>query len=114
MKLKDIMGKLELELISGNENLEIEINGGYVSDILSDVMAKAKQGDLWITNQAHQNVIALAYFRRLSGVIIASGIDLEPEALEKATEHKIPVFKTQLSAFEVVGQLYKLGIGGKK
>ena len=113
MKLKDIVVKLNLEVLAGNKSLELEINGGYVSDILSDVMAKTEKGDLWVTNQAHQNVIALVYFKRMAGVIIADGIDPEPEALEKAVEHNIPLLKTQLCAFEVVGQLYQLGIRGK-
>ena len=114
MKLKEIVEQLNLEILAGDTNLDLDINGGYVSDILSDVMAKAQQGDLWITNQAHQNVVALAFFRRLTGVIITDNINPEPEALEKAIEHRIPLLKTQQSAFDVVGQLYQMGIRGKK
>ncbi len=29
--------------------------GGYVSDLLSDVMAHAQDGDVWITMQRHVN-----------------------------------------------------------
>ena len=114
MRLKDIAKQLNLEVLAGNTNLDLDITRGYVSDILSDVMANAQQGDLWITNQAHHNVIALAYFRRLGGVVIADGVEPEPEALEKAIEHRIPLFITKLSAFDVVGQLYQSGIRGKK
>lgn len=113
MKLREIIEKLELEVIAGETKLDCEVTGGCVSDILSDVMAKAPRGSIWVTNHAHQNVIALVFFKRLSGVIIAGGVDLEEDALQKAVEKEIPVLKTKSSAFDMVGWLYKLGIRGK-
>jgi predicted transcriptional regulator len=113
MKLREVVEKLQLEIAAGAENLDCEVTGGCVSDILSDVMAKAPKGSIWVTNHTHQNVIALVFFKRLSGVIIAGGLELEEDALQKAIEKQIPVFKTKLSAFDVVGYLYELGLRGQ-
>lgn len=113
MKLMEIAKELGLEIIAGENNLNSEIEAGYASDILSDVMAKTKVGDIWVTNQGHQNVIALVFFKRLAGVIIAGDIKPDEEALQKAKEKDIPVFLTKMNAFEIVGRLYKLGIRGR-
>ncbi len=113
MKLSQIVEELNLEIVAGNNKLDLEICDGYVSDILSDVMAKAPRGSLWITNQNHENVIAIVFFKRLSGVIMAGGIEPEEIALKKAIEKEIPLFKTRKNAFDIVGHLFQLGIKGQ-
>ena len=60
MTVKEIMEALNLENVSGQEGLDMEVTGGYTSDLLSDVIANSKEGNLWITLQTHQNVIAVA------------------------------------------------------
>jgi len=114
MQLKEIVEKLNLKVVSGNNHLAVTVSAGYVSDILSDVMAKAKKGTLWITTQTHENVIAIVFFRGLAGVILPDGMHPDRVALQKAQEKDIPVLLTDLSAFEVAGRLYQLGIRGSK
>ena len=114
MQLKEVIEKLNLKVVSGNNHLAVTVIAGYVSDILSDVMAKAKKGTLWITTQTHENVIAIVFFRGLAGVILPEGLEPDKIAFEKAQEKEIPVLLTDLSAFEVAGRLYQLGIRGSK
>ena len=78
MKITEIIAALDLKVISGKEGLSNEITGGYVSDLLSDVMGNAKEGQIWITLQTHQNIIAVASLKDISAVIIVKG--LLPEA----------------------------------
>jgi hypothetical protein len=91
---------------------DIEVKGGYSSDLLSDVMGKAAAKSIWVTNQIHPNVIAVASLIDAAAVIIAGGIQPEEGTLKKAEEVGIPLFTTDLPAFEVVGQLYQLGVRG--
>jgi len=51
---------LGMKPLSAFSRLSGECSGGYVSDLLSDVMANAKAGDLWVTLQTHQNIVAVA------------------------------------------------------
>ncbi len=60
MKLKEIIDRLELKVAAAGENLDREVAGGYASDLLSDVMANSREGDIWVTLQAHPNIIAVA------------------------------------------------------
>nr|WP_239559058.1 DRTGG domain-containing protein [Sporohalobacter salinus] len=73
-------------------------------------MGQAEPGNLWITIQTHQNIVAVASLIELSGIIIVDGVDLDDETITKAREEEIPLLTTELSAYEVAGRLYKLGV----
>ena len=87
-----------------------EVLGGYVSDLLSDVMTNAQEGDLWVTLQKHPNIVAVAHVRGLAGVVLINGRQPEPETVARAIEEHVPIVSTSLSAFEAVGILYGLGV----
>jgi len=110
MKLTEIKNELNLSVKSGTDLLDREVAGGYVSDMLSDVLANAKRGNIWITLQTHLNIIPVASMKEISGIIIVNGRQPDEDTLKKAEEEKVPVLGTTLSAFQVVGKLYKLGI----
>ena len=48
MTVSEMIEKLELTVFSGKEGLTKNIEGGYVSDLLSDVMGNASEGEVWI------------------------------------------------------------------
>ncbi len=108
MQIEELVGKLGLNVYCGKENLNREVRGGYVGDLLSDVMANSKEGDIWITRQVHQNVVAVASLKDLAGIILIQGSEPAPDTVAKATAEGIPILTTDLPAFEVVGQIYKL------
>ncbi len=108
MKLKEIVEKLQLKVLTDLENLGVEVTGGYTSDLLSDVIANSKNSNLWITLQTHQNIIAVAKLRDLSGIIIVNNREPDEDTLQKAKEETVPLFGSKEMAFEVSGKLYGL------
>lgn len=110
MKIRDIVKTLGLKVISGEKFLEREVTGGYAGDLLSDALANSKKGNIWVTLQIHQNIIAVASSKELSGIIIVNGRKPEEETLKKAKEEKIPVMISNLLTYEVAGRLYEIGI----
>jgi predicted transcriptional regulator len=114
VKLQEVVDKLAMRPLCGFSRLSAECSGGYVSDLLSDVMANAKPGDLWITLQTHQNIVAVASLKEIVGIILIGGREPEKTTLAKAEEENIPILLTNLPAFEVVGRLYHLGISGER
>jgi predicted transcriptional regulator len=112
MKLNDLVREFGLEVKAGSGNLEAEVTGGYVSDLLSDVLAHADDGALWVTLHIHQNIVAVASHKGLCGIILVQGRQPEQDTIKKAEEEKIPIMVSSLSAFELVGRLYKAGIRG--
>jgi predicted transcriptional regulator len=112
MTLKEIAEKLDLEVVTGPDGLDREVTGGYASDLMSDVIANSRAGDLWVTLQIHQNVVAVAALNNLSAVVLVNGRRPEEAAVEKARTEEIPILITDLPAFEIIGRLYNLGIPG--
>lgn len=106
MTVREISRDLGLELLAGS--MDTEITGGYTSDLLSDVMAHAEEGDALITIQAHTNAVAVASHADLPVVIICNGRPVPEEMLAAAQEHSVTVCRTALDQFEVSGKLYAL------
>ncbi len=108
MKLIELVNELSLEVKSYEKGLQKDVTGGYVSDLLSDVMANSGQDNIWITLQTHLNIVAVAGLKGLAGIIIVGGRQPEEETLKKATTEKITIMTTPLSAFEAAGRIYTL------
>ena len=114
MKLADLTHGLNLEVRSAHDRLDREVIGGYASDLLSDVIAHAAEGDLWITLQTHVNVVAVASMKGLCGVVLVNGREPAEETIEKAQSEGIPILVSKLPAFELAGRLYRLGLRGRE
>lgn len=113
MTIEEIVKAMPLQVVTGQSNLDKEISGGYASDLLSNVMGQAHAGNVWVTMQGHQNIVAVALLVGLNAIIIAGGMDPDKDTLQKATTEEIVILTTALSSYEVVGRLYQLGITGK-
>lgn len=112
IRLHDIIDKLNLEVKTAEGNLEKEVTGGYASDLLSDVLGNSKQGNVWVTLQIHINIVAVATLRGLAAIILVNCRVPDEDTLEKAEKEQIPILVSKLSAFELIGRLYQLGIRG--
>lgn len=110
MNLLKLTKELNLECLCGDGASEAEVTGGYASDLMSDVIAKAKKGFVWVTNQKHMNVVAVASLVGLSAVIITGGMKPDENTVQKAKEENVVLYTSDLPAFEVVGRLYSLGV----
>jgi len=110
VKLADLVNALDLDVRSARGKLGNEVTGGYASDLLSDVIAHGRQGDVWITLQLHQNIVAVASMKDLAGIVLVGGREPEEQTLRKAESEGIPIAVSRLPAFELVGRLYGLGL----
>ncbi|OHD66414.1 MAG: serine kinase [Spirochaetes bacterium RBG_13_51_14] len=110
MKLRELIELYNLELKSTAESLDADVTRAYAGDILSDVMAHATEGSLWITLQTHANIVPVALLKSLAGIVLVNGGQPENDTLAKANNEKVPILTTRLTAFEIIGRLYKLGI----
>jgi hypothetical protein len=112
LKLTDLVEKLQLEIRTGANRLDVAVNRGYASDLMSDVMANAAEGDLWVTLQTHQNIVAVAVMKALAGIILVNGREPEEETVRKAEAEEVPILISRMPAFELVGRLFEMGLSG--
>lgn len=108
MKLQNLADKLLLHAVSYDKGLNKDVSGGYVSDLLSDVLANCSEGSVWITLQKHTNIVAVASLKNLAGIIIVGGRELEEEVLKQAEAKEVTIMTTPMSAFETAGMIYQL------
>jgi hypothetical protein len=114
MRLREIASALGLQVRCAERELDREVRGGYAGDLMSDVLAHAEAGDLWVTMQAHANTVAVAMLKDLAGIVLVGGREPEAATLSKAGENGMPILVSRLPAFELIGRLYGLGIGGRR
>lgn len=110
MKISQIIRELDLELISGEKGLTREVNGVYSGDLLSVVMANAKEKQIWLTVQTHINVVAIASLIDISAILIVENMDVEEDTIKKSNELGIPIMRTNKTTYELSIELYDLGI----
>jgi predicted transcriptional regulator len=107
MKVSDLVNEFQLTVYAGASGLQNEVSGGYVSDLLSDVMGNAREGEVWITLQTHQNVMAVASLKDLAAVILVKGFEPAEDTVQHSNREGIPLLGTGLGTFDICGKLYQ-------
>ena len=108
MKVKELVEKLNLKVLSGEKGLDREIDGCYISDLLSDVMGNAMEGNIWITLQTHKNVMAVASLKEMSFIILVKNLMPNDETIEQSNDEDLPILQTNLPTYEIAGLVYNL------
>ncbi|MEW5806807.1 MAG: serine kinase [Acidobacteriota bacterium] len=114
MTLKEVEKKVGLDVVTMKEYEDRNITGGYASDLLSDVIAHAEEGNIWVTLQTHLNIVAIAAMKGICAIITVNGRKPDDETISRANQEKVTIMVSKLPAFEVVGRLYSLGLRGIK
>lgn len=114
MTVGEIAERLDGTVVGSLAGAANEVLGGYVSDLLSDVIGHAQEGDLWVTRQKHVNIVAVAQLKGLSGIVLVNGRQPEPDTLARAVEYGVPIVTTNVPAFDVAGVMYELGVRGRR
>jgi hypothetical protein len=112
IKLGDIIDALDLEVIAGKNSFLKRVFTGYVGDLYLEVLSKSNYGDIWITSRIYHSIVAIAKLKGHVGIIVIDDNRPDGETIREARDKDIPLFTTSLSAFEVAGRLYGMGVRG--
>jgi hypothetical protein len=111
MNLQTIIESLNLEVITEPKDFAGVIpTSGYVSDLLSCVMAGAKKEGLWITLQSHDNIVAVAALTEVAAIIITEDARPDESTIARANSKNVTMLCTPQLSFSIVGQLWELGV----
>ncbi|MHC1784891.1 MAG: serine kinase [Anaerolineaceae bacterium] len=111
MNLNQVIQDLDLTVLTKPQDFSLlSPTSGYVADLLSCVMAGAPHQGIWVTLQAHINIVAVAALLELSAVIITEGAMPDESTITKANEENIVLLSTKRPSFEVVGKLWEMGL----
>jgi hypothetical protein len=108
VKIEELVNGLKLKVICGSAETGKPIRGAYASDLLSDVMGKAREGEIWITLQTHKNIIAVASLKELAAILIVNGGVPDSDTVASAESEGIVLLGTEERTFQICGKLYKI------
>lgn len=108
-EMKDI---LDAEILIGDECMDIEVRDAFAADLLSDVLAFAKEGTLLITGITNTQVVRTAEMLELIGVVFVRGKKPDEDAVNLARIQKVPLLSTRYIMFETCGRLFRNGLVG--
>ncbi len=111
MNLAQIIQSLNLKVLTEQKDFDqIQPTNGYTADLLSCVMTGAARGGLWITLQAHGNIVAVAALLDLSAVIITENAQPDETTIRKANEEGVTLLSSIEDTYKVAGKLWEMGI----
>ena len=99
--IKDLQNYLQLVNHNPDADLERELTGCYIGDLLSWVMAHAFAGCVWITIMSNINVAAVASLTDAACVIMAEGVMPDQDLLDRVKRDDIVLFTSPLSMYEI-------------
>ena len=73
MKVREIIDILDAEILTGEENLDMEIKSACGADLMSDVMAYVKENVVLLTGLVNPQVIRTAEMMDISVVVFVRG-----------------------------------------
>ncbi|HEY4692007.1 MAG TPA: DRTGG domain-containing protein [Bellilinea sp.] len=111
MNLAEIIDSLELTVLTEKKDFSvIQPTGGYAADLLSCVMTGAPHNGLWLTLQAHGNIVAVAALLELSAIIITENAIPDMATISRANQEGVILLSSVKNTFTVAGMLWELGI----
>ena len=111
MKLSKVKELLNAEVINGGELMdEIDVKTAFASDLLSDVLAFAKENTLLITGLVNPQVVRTVEVLGLMGIVFVRGKMPPAETVELAKKKNFPLLRTKYIMFEACGRLYSAGL----
>jgi hypothetical protein len=111
MNLKEVIDQLELSVLTEPKDFgSITPTFGYASDLLSCVMSGAPKQGIWVTLQAHGNIVAVAALLELTAVIITEGAMPDENTISKANDEGVTLLSSAKSSFDVIGHLWEMGL----
>ena len=87
---------------------ERPVTGGYMGDLLSWVMGRAKAGDAWLTIMSNQNVAAVAALSDVACVLLTEGVQPDADLLKKAELQGVNLLGTAAGSYETAVSISKV------
>ena len=107
MDVKELIEKLGLKVLCG-ENLDKKISGCYCGDLLSWVMSRAQEGDVWLTVMGNVNSVGVAVLADVACIVLTENAPLDKDALSRAQQNDVIILQTEKNSYEMAAAVSKL------
>ncbi|MGE5494343.1 MAG: DRTGG domain-containing protein [Burkholderiales bacterium] len=110
MTIFDVIKYLDCDLICGGQNLDKQLMSACGADLMSDVLAFAKEGCLLLTGMVNNHVIRTAEMLDVLCIVFVRGKKPTEDVCSLASECGITLLSCDQTLFEACGILYKHGL----
>ncbi len=110
MKLREIAAILNATISCGAEKLEEEVEMGYSSDLMSDVLTLDTDNLVLITGLANLQAIRTAEMADIRAIVFVRNKKASFQMLELATENDLCILESPYSMFKSSGLLFQAGL----
>lgn len=113
MQLKEVKALLDAKLWIGEEQLTSEVYTACGCDLMSDVLAFAKEKVLLLTGLVNLQVIRTAEMLDIKAIVFVRGKSPTEDMIALAKEKGMIIFSTEEPLYMACGKLYEAGLRDK-
>ncbi len=110
MKLSAIAEVLNAKIVCGFEKLDLEVDFGFASDLMSDVLTVASDDIILITGLANMQTIRTAEMSDIGFILFVRNKKATEEMIMLAEENNIAMLECSYSMFKTCGILFNAGV----
>jgi predicted transcriptional regulator len=110
MTLREIVETVNATVLCGEENLDREVESGFASDLMSDVLTLLTDNILLITGLSNNQAIRTAEMSDIQQILFVRNKVPTKTMLDLARSQQISVLVTSYSMFKSSGLLFAKGL----
>ena len=107
MKIKELAEGLGLTVLCEGDT-ERECEGCYCGDLLSWVMSRAEENDIWLTVMGNINAVAVAVLTDCACIVLTENAPLDEDAKIRAQQQGVTILRSEKNAYELSVLISKL------
>jgi len=110
MKIKEIAVVLDATISCGAERLEEEVEMGYSSDLMSDVLTLDTDNLVLITGLSNLQAIRTSEMADIRVIVLVRNKKANQQMLDLAIENEMCILESPYSLFKASGLLFQAGL----
>ena len=110
MQVSKICQLLDAKIICGEEHAKANIERGYSSDLMSDVLTLDTDHLLLITGMCNLQTIRTSEMADIRFIVFVRNKKVTDEMLELARENNLCLLESPFTLFKASGILYQVGL----
>ncbi len=114
MLLREVKEILHADVLTCDDNLDVEVKSCCAADLMSDVLASVSmEKPMLLTGLVNMQVVRTAEMMDIKAICFVRGKKPTSEILECAEEMSIVILTTNQYMFNSSGLLFSKGLGGE-
>ncbi len=110
MRLSEVAELLDARVLCGTEKLDDEVDYGFASDLMSDVLTLDTTNMLLVTGLSNLQTIRTSEMAEIVPIVFVRNKTVSPEMIELANENGMVLMTSSRSMFRTIAILAAAGL----